>query len=181
MNVLGQLKSTVVCPHQPCNRKSITFDPFMYLSVPQPHINTTRVYITLVRTPVTPSALAAAVPAAAGDGEVKTANTPLLFGVDVDRDGSIVHLKKVSSMINAINALLVLHLHAGGVSDLVIYELNCVCSQALGALSGVPSKSLIVCEISRGLICRVWVRIRIVAHLIRFMRSSVLFSSCYIR
>ena len=35
----GQLKSTVVCPH--CARVSITFDPFMYLSVPLP-IKSTR-------------------------------------------------------------------------------------------------------------------------------------------
>lgn len=30
----GQLKSTLVCPE--CNRVSVTFDPFMYLSLPLP-------------------------------------------------------------------------------------------------------------------------------------------------
>ena len=33
-NFQGQLKSRVVCPD--CNRESITFDPFMFLSVPLP-------------------------------------------------------------------------------------------------------------------------------------------------
>jgi ubiquitin carboxyl-terminal hydrolase 4/11/15 len=30
----GQFKSVVTCPHEGCNRVSVTFDPFMYLSVP---------------------------------------------------------------------------------------------------------------------------------------------------
>ncbi len=33
----GQLKSRVVCPE--CKRESITFDPFMFLSVPLPEAN----------------------------------------------------------------------------------------------------------------------------------------------
>lgn len=32
----GQFKSVVTCPMEDCNRVSITFDPFMYLSVPLP-------------------------------------------------------------------------------------------------------------------------------------------------
>lgn len=32
----GQFKSVVTCPVESCNRVSITFDPFMYLSVPLP-------------------------------------------------------------------------------------------------------------------------------------------------
>ena len=35
----GQLKSTITCPK--CPKISITFDPFMYLSLPLP-VNTTR-------------------------------------------------------------------------------------------------------------------------------------------
>ena len=35
-NLQGQLKSRLDCPTQGCGRVSITFDPFMFLSVPVP-------------------------------------------------------------------------------------------------------------------------------------------------
>jgi hypothetical protein len=34
--LIGQLKSTVVCPHGGCGKVSITFDPVCYLTVPIP-------------------------------------------------------------------------------------------------------------------------------------------------
>eukprot|EP01119_Soliformovum_irregulare_P013741 TRINITY_DN3689_c0_g2_i1.p1 TRINITY_DN3689_c0_g2~~TRINITY_DN3689_c0_g2_i1.p1 ORF type:complete len:826 (-),score=209.35 TRINITY_DN3689_c0_g2_i1:13-2226(-) len=43
----GQLKSTLVCPE--CTNISITFDPFMYLSLPLPIVKDRFVPITLVR------------------------------------------------------------------------------------------------------------------------------------
>ncbi len=33
---MGQLKSTIECPEPTCKKVSVTFDPFMYLSVPLP-------------------------------------------------------------------------------------------------------------------------------------------------
>jgi len=41
----GQLKSTLVCPD--CGRVSVTFDPFMYLSLPMPHKTTRDIKITM--------------------------------------------------------------------------------------------------------------------------------------
>ena len=41
----GQLKSTLVCPD--CDRISVTFDPFMYLSLPLPTKTTRSVVVTL--------------------------------------------------------------------------------------------------------------------------------------
>lgn len=35
----GQLKSTVICPHETCGKVSVTFDPYMFLSVPVPTDN----------------------------------------------------------------------------------------------------------------------------------------------
>jgi len=43
----GQLKSTVVCPD--CPKVSVTFDPFMYLSLPLPHTNDRQLKIMVVR------------------------------------------------------------------------------------------------------------------------------------
>ncbi|KAL6062848.1 Ubiquitin carboxyl-terminal hydrolase 15, partial [Balamuthia mandrillaris] len=42
----GQLKSTLICPQ--CNKVSITFDPFMYLSLPMPPENDRVVEVILV-------------------------------------------------------------------------------------------------------------------------------------
>jgi len=41
----GQLRSTLVCPK--CDRVSITFDPFMYLSLPLPMKNTRIIYVNM--------------------------------------------------------------------------------------------------------------------------------------
>jgi len=45
-NLQGQLKSRVVCPQ--CKRESITFDPFMFLSVPLPVVSTREQPVTLI-------------------------------------------------------------------------------------------------------------------------------------
>lgn len=45
LNSQGQYKSTLVCPV--CGKISITFDPFMYLSLPLPSTVTRSVTVTL--------------------------------------------------------------------------------------------------------------------------------------
>lgn len=42
----GQYKSTLVCPD--CRKVSVTFDPFMYLSLPLPSTNTRTMTLTVV-------------------------------------------------------------------------------------------------------------------------------------
>ncbi|GJP42950.1 hypothetical protein CLOM_g2470 [Closterium sp. NIES-68] len=42
----GQYKSTLVCPH--CKKVSVTFDPFMYLSLPLPSKATRSLHLTLI-------------------------------------------------------------------------------------------------------------------------------------
>eukprot|EP00468_Gymnochlora_sp_CCMP2014_P010982 CAMPEP_0167756520 /NCGR_PEP_ID=MMETSP0110_2-20121227/9429_1 /TAXON_ID=629695 /ORGANISM="Gymnochlora sp., Strain CCMP2014" /LENGTH=1205 /DNA_ID=CAMNT_0007642635 /DNA_START=52 /DNA_END=3669 /DNA_ORIENTATION=+ len=42
---MGQLKSTVVCPNDKCRNVSVTFDPFMYLSVPFPRNSTRKILV----------------------------------------------------------------------------------------------------------------------------------------
>ena len=44
-NVQGQYKSTLVCPT--CSKISITFDPFMYLSLPLPSTVTRTMIVTV--------------------------------------------------------------------------------------------------------------------------------------
>ena len=46
---MGQLKSTVVCPVPECGKKSVTFDPFMYLQVPFPSFEKRRVLVAVCR------------------------------------------------------------------------------------------------------------------------------------
>jgi len=53
----AQLKSTLICPIETCKKISVTFDPFMYLSLPLPIKNTrvitfTLVYLDTARLPV---------------------------------------------------------------------------------------------------------------------------------
>ncbi|CAI9781376.1 unnamed protein product [Fraxinus pennsylvanica] len=43
----GQYRSTLVCPH--CRNVSVTFDPFMYLSLPLPSTSTRTMTLTLVK------------------------------------------------------------------------------------------------------------------------------------
>jgi len=73
----GQLKSTIVCPE--CDRVSITFDPFMYLSLPLP-VDTARVVeITFVDT--------------------DPLFIPKLYGVKVEKTASIKTLKMALSKL----------------------------------------------------------------------------------
>lgn len=44
----GQYRSTLVCPV--CRKVSITFDPFMYLSLPLPSTTTRTMTLTIVKT-----------------------------------------------------------------------------------------------------------------------------------
>jgi len=48
---MGQLKSTLVCPDVACGNVSVTFDPFMYLSVPFPRKSTRRLVVNVVHIP----------------------------------------------------------------------------------------------------------------------------------
>jgi ubiquitin C-terminal hydrolase len=68
---MGQLKSTVEC--DVCDRVSVTFDPFMYLSVPLPQVTTRTIALTLVR----------------ADG-----STPTKFAVTVDKEATVLELKQ---------------------------------------------------------------------------------------
>jgi ubiquitin carboxyl-terminal hydrolase 4/11/15 len=47
----GQLKSTLVCPEPGCGRVSVTFDPFMYLSLPLRLRQTRRISLAFLRAP----------------------------------------------------------------------------------------------------------------------------------
>merc|ERR1712137_993040 len=71
----GQLKSTLVCPRQGCDRVSVTFDPTMYLSLPLP-VSTTRTMKGLVVVPSDLSAL------------------PLKLSLVLPKDGNIGVLKQ---------------------------------------------------------------------------------------
>lgn len=47
-NLQGQYKSTLVCPN--CKKVSVTFDPFMYLSLPLPSATTRTMTLTVIST-----------------------------------------------------------------------------------------------------------------------------------
>jgi len=68
----GQLKSTLVCPE--CSQVSITFDPFMYLSLPLPMKMTRLMIVTFVsRDP---------------------SRRPIKYGIDAPKHGSIKELRR---------------------------------------------------------------------------------------
>lgn len=67
----GQLKSTLVCPE--CNRVSVTFDPFMYLSLPLPMKMTRTITVTFF--------------------PKNGAKTPIKFGVKLPKYGTVADLK----------------------------------------------------------------------------------------
>eukprot|EP01113_Clastostelium_recurvatum_P027005 TRINITY_DN3249_c0_g1_i3.p1 TRINITY_DN3249_c0_g1~~TRINITY_DN3249_c0_g1_i3.p1 ORF type:complete len:929 (-),score=274.41 TRINITY_DN3249_c0_g1_i3:1131-3872(-) len=71
----GQLKSTLVCPQ--CSRVSVTFDPFMYLSLPLPMSTTRIVPVTVFKR----------------DG----AQAPTRYGVVVPKFGTVGDLKQALS------------------------------------------------------------------------------------
>lgn len=84
----GQLKSCVVCPQ--CDRQSITFDPFMFLSVPLPVPNTRELSIVVVQT------------GAVATGPAGTI-APCIWPLRVSKDGiTIAELKaEVRDLLNA--------------------------------------------------------------------------------
>lgn len=46
--MVGQFKSTLVCPDKHCGKVSITFDPFLTLSVPIPRVTKEEVSFYLI-------------------------------------------------------------------------------------------------------------------------------------
>eukprot|EP00164_Ancoracysta_twista_P000126 GFYU01000183.1.p1 GENE.GFYU01000183.1~~GFYU01000183.1.p1 ORF type:complete len:1042 (-),score=289.47 GFYU01000183.1:66-3191(-) len=67
----GQYKSTLVCPT--CKKVSITFDPFMYLSVPLPVKNERTIHVSVMKL----------------DG-----STPVRYPIDVSKAGQMEDLRK---------------------------------------------------------------------------------------
>lgn len=82
----GQLKSKVVCPN--CDRKSITFDPFMFLSVPVPTDNHKTQIVTWVPQNFQP-----------GD-------TFHVYGVKIGREDNILQLKTLFKQQTEVNTSL---------------------------------------------------------------------------
>lgn len=72
LSLQGQYRSTLVCPI--CRKSSITFDPFMYLSLPLPSTSVRTMTLTVVRS----------------DGTDK----PLPFSVTVPKNGKLEDLTK---------------------------------------------------------------------------------------
>jgi len=77
----GQLKSTVTCPR--CHKKSKTFDPFMYLSVPIPVNKEILLEILVFRL----------------DPTIK----PVRYGVTIDKNASIPQLKAALALVCGIS------------------------------------------------------------------------------
>jgi ubiquitin carboxyl-terminal hydrolase 4/11/15 len=71
----GQLKSTLVCPE--CSRISVTFDPFMYLSLPLPMKMTRTLMVTFF--------------------PLRGTETPVKYGVKLPKYGNIADLKATLS------------------------------------------------------------------------------------
>ncbi|KAL0904858.1 hypothetical protein M5K25_027016 [Dendrobium thyrsiflorum] len=84
----GQYKSTLVCPH--CSKVSVTFDPFMYLSLPLPSTFTRSMTITVF----------------SGDGSA----LPMPFTVTVPKNGccrDLVRALSIACCLGSSEALLV--------------------------------------------------------------------------
>ncbi|ELR25343.1 Ubiquitin carboxylterminal hydrolase 15, putative [Acanthamoeba castellanii str. Neff] len=78
----GQLKSTLICPE--CSKVSITFDPFMYLSLPLPMKMTRRLAVTFIsRDP---------------------ARRPVKYALDVPKHGSIKELRMAVAVFVGVDA-----------------------------------------------------------------------------
>eukprot|EP00899_Mesostigma_viride_P022823 jgi/Mesvir1/3725/Mv15003-RA.2 len=79
---LGQFKSTLVCPS--CGKTSVTFDPFMYLSLPLPVTSERTLYITVVTM----------------DGSAP----PTKYGVRVPKHGQVADLLAAVSRVCGLRA-----------------------------------------------------------------------------
>ena len=87
----GQLKSHITCPH--CGSESITFDPYLSLSLPLPAAKTRKVTVTLVKLPLgrRPLRVVVAVPARETVGALKDALAALAYD-DKTKTGSDLDL-----------------------------------------------------------------------------------------
>eukprot|EP01117_Protostelium_nocturnum_P004201 TRINITY_DN1550_c0_g2_i1.p1 TRINITY_DN1550_c0_g2~~TRINITY_DN1550_c0_g2_i1.p1 ORF type:complete len:998 (+),score=342.85 TRINITY_DN1550_c0_g2_i1:240-3233(+) len=77
----GQLKSTLVCPE--CDRVSITFDPFMYLSLPIPTTTKRTYFITVYKL---------------------TNDIPIKYACQVPKSGTVKNLIEQLALISGLNA-----------------------------------------------------------------------------
>ena len=78
--VQGQLKSTVVCPT--CNKQSVTFDPFTFLSVPIPGTMTESHIITLILSVETLKL---------SNGSMES---PLLLSIKINKNATVLDFKQ---------------------------------------------------------------------------------------
>jgi hypothetical protein len=108
-NLQGQLKSRVVCPK--CHRESITFDPFMFLSVPLPVVNTRELPLTLIMAgspdPVPGAAVAADAAAVGAASSSEPYIPPCNWPVKVGSSMSIADMKtELAEMVGSAPALI---------------------------------------------------------------------------
>lgn len=84
----GQFKSTIICPEENCSQISITFDPFMFLSLPFPTSNTCSITVRLVRY--------------LERGSPENWSVPIIYGIECNKHGSILNLKQTLSNLTGI-------------------------------------------------------------------------------
>jgi hypothetical protein len=148
----GQLKSTVVCPAPACKKVSVTFDPFMFLSVPLPSFDgaprartrSRAPYLTLARPPARRplsdsdhgvqgrSAAAHALHRARPTHGPGRRAPPGVF------PARTAHVRRGSVVFNS------------GARARV-----CVCVQKLADVTGVAANSIALCDIYKGKVQRV--------------------------
>eukprot|EP00184_Porphyridium_aerugineum_P008474 CAMPEP_0184692250 /NCGR_PEP_ID=MMETSP0313-20130426/804_1 /TAXON_ID=2792 /ORGANISM="Porphyridium aerugineum, Strain SAG 1380-2" /LENGTH=1268 /DNA_ID=CAMNT_0027150069 /DNA_START=258 /DNA_END=4064 /DNA_ORIENTATION=- len=106
-NFQGQYKSKVVCPD--CGRVSVTFDPFMYLTLPIPSKAVRCITVLLTRMPVSPTEMDQQTQT---DPIKKTYPTttndrytarPLKYGVTVPRMGKVADLRRKLAELSGVD------------------------------------------------------------------------------
>lgn len=104
LSLQGQYRSTLVCPA--CRKMSVTFDPFMYLSLPLPSTSMRTMTLTVVK----------------ADGTDK----PLAFTVTVPKSGKLEDLTqalKTACSLGADETLLVAEVTAANDTDRSMLQL----------------------------------------------------------